>query len=221
MLCFCLLSGSIMARDPQFLIQFIPVYGKVVLNINGEWLHTENGDSIKLEVLKFYISGIKLKDGNKIVYESNLPHLIDCSDEGGKAIMAEVANDAFNKIEFNLGIDSIINVSGAMGGDLDPTRGMYWTWQSGYINMKLEGITGINKQSFQFHLGGYQFPENALRSCELDLQQNSLSTIVIQFDIQKLLQDVDPEKINHVMSPGSDAMILSDFAIKSFSIRQQ
>lgn len=28
-----------------------------------------------------------------------------------------------------------------MDGDLDPLNGMYWAWNSGYINMKIEGIT--------------------------------------------------------------------------------
>jgi hypothetical protein len=35
----------------------------------------------------------------------------------------------YDQIQFQLGIDSLTNVSGAMGGDLDPTKGMYWTWQ--------------------------------------------------------------------------------------------
>ena len=63
------------------------------------------------------------------------------------------SNIPFSKLKFQLGIDSLTNVSGAMGGDLDPTKGMYWTWQSGYINMKIEGKSNsckTRKNQFQF-----------------------------------------------------------------------
>jgi len=36
-------------------------------------------------------------------------------------------------------VDSLANVSGAMSNDLDATKGMYWSWQSGFINLKIEG----------------------------------------------------------------------------------
>ena len=73
----------------------------------------------------------------------------------------------FNTIAFNLGIDSITNVSGAQGGDLDPTKGMYWAWQSGFINIKLQGTSNScppPKNEFEFHLGGYQYPFNSLQT---------------------------------------------------------
>ena len=70
---------------------------------------------------------------------------------------------------FYLGVDSLTNSNGAMGGDLDPTKGMYWTWQSGYINVKIEGkYSGCNTRNnkFQFHLGGYQNPFQTIQKIE-------------------------------------------------------
>ena len=75
-------------------------------------------------------------------------------------------------IQFNIGIDSLTNVSGALGGDLDPQKGMYWAWQSGYINTKIEGRSPHcknRKNAFQFHIGGYLQPFYAIRRVEMPL----------------------------------------------------
>jgi hypothetical protein len=42
-------------------------------------------------------------------------------------------------IRFLLGVDSARNVSGIQTGALDPARGMFWTWNSGYVMAKIEG----------------------------------------------------------------------------------
>lgn len=66
-----------------------------------------------------------------------------------------------DSISFLLGVDSLINEQGVKGGALDPLNGMYWTWRTGYINLKIEGslrIKGGNEQSFAYHLGGFLEP---------------------------------------------------------------
>ena len=59
------------------------------------------------------------------------------------------------------------NVAGAIGGTLDPINGMYWAWNSGYVNFKIEGtstLSNARKNAFKFHLGGYQHPYNSYRA---------------------------------------------------------
>jgi hypothetical protein len=118
---------------------------------------------------------------------------------------------AFDAIQFNVGIDSVTNVAGAMGGDLDPTNGMYWTWQSGYINIKLEGRSNkcvTRNNAFTFHLGGYQFPFNALQNVILPIQQREQINVVV--DLQKFFTSFDLTTQNQIMSPGKSAIFLSN-----------
>lgn len=118
-----------------------------------------------------------------------------------------------------MGIDSLTNVSGALGGDLDPTKGMYWTWQSGYINFKLEGKSqycNTRNNEFQFHLGGYLQPFYCLQS--LKMKVNNSQEINIVLDVKKIIDAIDLKSLNHVMSPGKDAMTLSIIAANSFTI---
>jgi hypothetical protein len=178
----------------------------------------KNGDSLKIETLSFYISEIELLKKETVVWkEHNSFHLIDAFKSNSLKIPSGLQYD---HIKFNLGIDSTTNVSGAMGGDLDPTRGMYWTWQSGYINFKLEGISNQcknNKNEFTFHIGGYQQPFNSLQTILLSAKKKGNTTIVL--DIEKLISQLNLSRQNHVMSPDKEAVAISKKISTAFSIR--
>ena len=125
-------------------------------------------DSIKIETLKFYISDFELLENKKIIYsDKKRYHLLDFENENSMNILtSKITIGNYNVAKFMLGIDSATNVSGAMGGDLDPTKGMYWTWQSGYINIKLEGKSKVcrtRNHEFQFHIGGYLPPHKTIQ----------------------------------------------------------
>lgn len=164
--------------------------------------------SIYLEIFRMYISSVQLKMNDSVLWSEKLSyHLIDIADSNSLLVQFQIPESiVFNNISFNIGIDSITNVSGAMGGDLDPTNGMYWTWQSGYINFKIEGENS-DKKKFQFHIGGYQFPNNSLQRISLPLQQHPV--IAIQIDAAKFLSSIDLEKTNLVMMPGPEAIWLA------------
>lgn len=176
---------------------------------------------IVLENLKFYISNLVLLSNNKIVFQDSLPaRLIDIENKNSLSI--NVKNGLkFDKIVFNLGIDSITNVSGALGGDLDPTKGMYWTWQSGYINFKLEGKDPLCKsrhQKFQYHLGGYAHPFSSLRKVELKLSRKTFNTI-IKLPVEKFLKEAKPEIQSEIMSPGYRSVELSSVIKNLFFVK--
>lgn len=198
-----------------------PVYNDCVVQTNGTFYRTTASDSVSFETIRFYISGIELLENGKSVWkEENSFHLIDISDQKSLCIRLNTSPGfSFDKIKYNLGIDSLTNVSGALGGDLDPTKGMYWTWQNGYINLKIEGKSNrcnTRNKEFQFHLGGYQFPDNSLQTVTLPCK--SQENIIISFDLGKFLGQVDLSKENQIMSPGNDAVLLSKKAASAFSV---
>jgi hypothetical protein len=108
-------------------------------------------------------------------------------------------------IQFKLGIDSITNVSGAFGGALDPTKGMYWSWQSGYINFKMEGR--VKDKNYLLHLGGYSSPFKAVQQVVLPVLHQS-NEFKIVLPLKDLLQKEIPEN-NIIMSPSLAAVLIS------------
>jgi len=121
-------------------VTIIPLWGNEKLNINK--IYNElNTVKINIKTLKFYISTFKtLKKGQVAYSKKNSFHLIDLANKKSLTWdLIKAGKKQFDEINFQLGVDSLTNESGARGGDLDPTKGMYWSWQSGYINFKLEG----------------------------------------------------------------------------------
>ncbi|MFP5042958.1 MbnP family protein [Parasediminibacterium sp. JCM 36343] len=202
-------------------IVFHPAYNKTMLHLADSAFVSSAKDSLEIDLFKFYISGIELWDNNQPVWkEPNSYHLINAMEDNTLSLSLNCSpNLAFNKIKFNLGIDSSTNFAGVQGGDLDPMRGMYWTWQSGYINFKLEGKSPLCQtlhHEFEFHLGGYHSPYNTLQTIVLPIKKQG--TINILADIQQFIAQLDLAKQNHIMTPGKEAAVLASKVSTIFSI---
>jgi len=95
---------------------------------------------------------------------------------------------------------------------------MYWAWQSGYINMKIEGKSHsckTRKNQFQFHIGGYLSPNYAKRTIELNYNK-STSNIDLDVDLAVLFSKMQMKESNTVMIPGKEAMTIADYSTLMF-----
>jgi len=84
---------------------------------------------------------------------------------------------------------------------------MYWTWQSGYINFKLEGTSSLcpaRKNKFYWHIGGYSPPFNTLRQVALKTNEK----VIIQ--LGELFEEIDVSVKYQVMSPNDNAVQIAD-----------
>jgi hypothetical protein len=184
----------------------------------------KNGnDSIKITNLKFYLANIELWKGEKMVYrDENIAHLIDLSAPNSlRLTLKKLPNMKFDQLKFDFGLDSAINVSGVLGGDLDPTKGMYWTWQTGYIHLKLEGESKLcptRNHFFQFHLGGYQ---QALKTQQkLLFKTKKQDKICFQIDIAPFFEAINLAETNQIMSPSLKAVQLSQKFTQLFKLKK-
>ena len=159
----------------QINVCFNPMFDGSKLVLNKQYFIANSTDSIQIETFKFYVTNIEFFNNDQLLFkEKNSFHLIDAADSTTFNLMINLEpNFHFNQIKFNIGIDSITNYAGAMSGDLDPTKGMYWTWQNGYINFKIEGKSNLSiakSNNFVFHLGGFQNTFSTLQTIQLPVQ---------------------------------------------------
>jgi hypothetical protein len=185
----------------------------------GKKFISKSNDSLEITSLKFYVSNINLEfaDDTKQTYDGNF--LMDIENKSNSITIKlknEENNKKINKVTFYIGIDSLTNVSGALEGDLDPTKGMYWAWQSGYINFKMEGkskncLTPKNK--FQFHIGGYLAPFESIRKVSL---YPSKKEVFVKVDVSKLFSEIKLSETNSVMIPGKKAVFMANLVTKMF-----
>ena len=178
-------------------------------------------DDVTIETLRFYISKIDFySKGYKVRQKSYSQHLIDAADTSTYTIkLACPSLINVDEITFLLGIDSLTSTSGAFGGDLDPTNGMYWAWNSGYINFKIEGKSSqcpTRDNGFQFHLGGYAAPYANAQEIRLSIQ--SIDKLNIAVDLSNFFDQIDLSKEHTIMSPSQKAVSFSELISKSFYI---
>ncbi len=182
---------------------------------------SKNKDTLKITQLKFYVSDFQVLFEDKTTFTDKTSHLIDF--EKPNSTIFPISKNNKKKIigvNFFIGVDSLASVSGALPGDLDPSNGMYWAWQSGYINMKIEGTSSsckTRKNSFNFHIGGYLQPYYALRKIEIPINklQNQVN---LTLDLEKFFSEINLKETNSIMIPGSKAMELADLSVKMFYI---
>ena len=146
--------------------------------LNTEFVHPTTGDSLTFTTFKFYVSNIKLKKADGTWWsQPDSYHLLDMTSGGTPEItLTNVPVAEYTDIEYTLGVDSTKNVSGAQSGDLSPSLGMFWSWNSGYIMVKAEGTSPqANMGSFSYHLGGFSGANNIVTTKMHNFGANSLS----------------------------------------------
>ena len=128
-----------------------------------------SGETFSITALNYFVSNISLKDENGTVQKfPDQYFLVRQADANSQVItLKDVPSGNYSEMSFTIGVDSVKSVSPIADrvGALDITGygndGMYWSWNSGYIFLKMEGTsTAVPKttnanQAFAIHVGGY------------------------------------------------------------------
>lgn len=180
---------------------------QLVLNQNNI---LSDSSSITFSTAKFYVM-------NAVVFSKGKQYKMD---ELAKLIDADSVNElSFNgkfehidSVSFLLGTTTEVNTAGLLEGDLDPIHGMYWAWNSGYINLKLEGdiIQNKKKTAFEYHLGGYKDHQISARTITLHP-----TNFEISIDLLPYFQQMDFQQFNSIMIPGDQTVTLMNLLANS------
>lgn len=175
------------------------VAGLAPLQLDSVYYKNELGQTFTVSRFRYYLSNIKLKTATG--KEAGLPgyFLVDEADNDSKSLtLSDVPVGNYSSVSFIIGVDSLHNCSGAQSGALDPVNGMFWTWNTGYIFLKLEGHADPSLSPghiFEYHIGGYAAPNNCIRRVTLNFGPKGLSIsdhkdnhIALKADILQILK---------------------------------
>lgn len=209
----------------EVIIELKPVFKNFKLELGTKKYTSSTGDTLQVDQFRFYVSAFELVFANGTIYtEQESYHLIDAEiDSSLQFSLKNVPAGEILEVRFQVGVDSVKCMSGAFGGDLDPSNGMYWAWNSGYIHAKLEGKSKsckTHQNVFEFHVGGFAYPHNAVRKVSLQLgnEYQKADKLIILADAHVWLQDTKLAEINSVVIPGKQAMKVADNYIKMFKL---
>jgi len=226
----CLISFTNINVDAQhkLLICFKNIAGNQPLQKDSMYKN-EFGELFTVHVFKYYISNIVLQSENKTEQFSDEYFLIDDADSSSKKIELNTNLNHITSLKFLLGIDSVKNVSGVQTGSLDPAKGMFWVWNTGYVMAKLEGKSAsanTPQHAFSYHVGGYKQNENTSREISFKFLSgvdcsNKNCTITISADVLKWFNAINEIRISETPfchEPGSLATKLADNYAQMFNI---
>lgn len=217
-----LLSIASLGSDAASLkLRFFHQYGKKNFN-DSTTLLSPQGDSIRISNFKYYLGNfvahyqdgriekLKNKKGNYI--------LIDVENSkrplGNYVIFKGVPEGDITHITFGIGVDSLTNDRGLGAGALDPMKGMYWSWNSGFINFKLEGtcFTCSAFGEFGYHLGGFLPPHQSYQTVNYRHRsriKDGKNKEDIYVDFYEFLKHINVRENPRIMSPSSTSSELS------------
>jgi hypothetical protein len=157
--------------------------------------HINGTDSIHLDQFKFYV-------GN----QRGDFQLVDASDTTTYSL-------PFTDKKLLIGMDSLANTSGKLDGAFDPLLGMYWAWNTGYIQLKMTGsyYSGGITRPFDYHIGGYRVPFSTSRSFNIPTANQFVTA-----HLDSLFRSLPIQSTPHIMLPGLAAQQIFKTFVNSF-----
>ncbi len=194
--------------NATIVLHFNNVAGDQRLQLDSGIYTNAAGEKFSVTLLQYFISNIQFTavDGQQyIVPQDSSYFFIQQDDSASQFCTVHVPAGAYRSVSFVVGVDSLRCTSkiDKRKGVLDPSAtDMYWGWNSGYIFLKVEGLSpaapedpvGLHK--FRYHIGGFGGYKtstiNNIKTIKLDLTNNfqlnanSKATIQVNADILKL-----------------------------------
>jgi hypothetical protein len=191
--------------------------GGAPLRLGGAAVRTAAGDEVTVTACRFYLSGLTLHFADSSTYhDPEMAHLIDAEEPGSWSLaLPGASSQPVVAVSFSIGLDSAASQAGALGGPLDPVHGMYWAWQSGYINAKIEGTSlsrpAAARHQFAFHIGGYARPYPTRRTVRLAFAAPSTAeSLTLLADVGRWLGAAPLAQTPDVVIPGGAAATHAD-----------
>lgn len=228
----CLKETSIEEGGYRLDIRFRTVAGGSPIRY-GDTCYTPQGEAYQPTRFRIYLGQFTLADDTgSLASFPDTYHLLDAGDSASLTVRLHADARPFRRIVFQVGIDSIRNVSGAQTGALDPVHGMFWTWNTGYINIRLEGTSPSANTAdgrFEYHIGGFRAGESTRRTVALDLPSgqahtldaSGLSEARIDIELDSWFRSVHDLPIRggaRVTTPGPESVRHADNCARMFTL---
>ncbi len=219
----------------QMHFNFENFFGNDELVLNTGNYTTSQNEQITVSTFNYWITNIKFinSDGTEYAEPESYRVLKAKSHSTLHFHVADVPVGTYTGVKFMIGVDVPRNTSGAQTGALDPNVNgdMYWTWNTGYIQAKLEGTykdANNADQGFRHHIGGVAAGEETPREVTLmfsnpvEVSSSVAGSFVIKTDLAKWFGPATPIKVantSNMMHPGPMAAKIADNYKEMFSVK--
>lgn len=219
-------------KQDDLTIQFHHYVGEKPLILDDSTYTNAFNQNYTITKFNYYIGRIRLtkKDGKEFFLDDYFFISEDEEKQASKTISIDkIPPGEYTSISFLIGVDSVHNCRGAQSGALDPINAMFWTWNTGYIFLKLEGkskASTLPGNTLEYHIGGYKEPANCIRTVNLNFEtplvivKKNNAILNIKTDVSEILKT--PTTIDFSKYPAINstlnATMMADNYLDLFSI---
>lgn len=199
----------------QIFLEFEPRFGNQAFDFDFEY-QLSNGEKVKFSDFKYFVSNIEFLKDDEVVYkvptEESYFFIENKKVDSRKIKISNVPLDEYTSIRFIVGVDSLMSAKSPseVPSALDPAdqaEGMYWSWNNGYIFLKVEGTHQPENGDLiplGYHIGGfggYNTPTiNNIKTVEIHranyapipVRADKISDVHILVDLKKMFENPTP-----------------------------
>ncbi len=169
-------------------------------NFDSSTVYTIGGTAIKFKTAHFYVSNIGIMDdeSRSETFENTYLLVTPYQTEYNLGMISNTDIHHLHEISFNLGIDSVTNhkdPTAATGVLTIQSPSMHWSWNSGYIFLRIDAIVdrdgdGIPETNCFYHIGTDSRLANVMKTTHMDLVDGH-NHIMMNFDLANLFTGVN------------------------------
>lgn len=161
-----------------------------------------NGTLVRLDVVQFYLGGIKLTSTDGIETDLSSNYLLVKPGSGAQAV-GTINKERYAKIDFFIGVSPEDNDQTEMDFDAraedDPLArqepAMHWNWNAGYRFIRIDGLVDtdgdlVPETPMEYHLGTDNFLREKTITLNEFLTENE-DRIDLRLDIEELFTGID------------------------------
>lgn len=150
-------------RSGSITLKFDNRMGSVNLVLDSGEYTNANNQKFTVSKFNYFISNVILlnEDGTEYTVPQDSSYFLIKEDDMSTqdVVINNIPEGNYTGVKLTIGVDSLRNTKPLTErtGDLDPAgaaAGMYWTWNSGYIFLKMEG-SFLDTGSYIYHIGGF------------------------------------------------------------------
>lgn len=202
----CLYDGTLQ-------VNVTPKFKGAVISFDSVY-HNISGYRIKFSSIKFYTTTTQVSNGSNVVAANSVSRFNYA--ESKLLFSSAVRPGSYKKIGFNIGVDSIRNHSDPAAYAPDSplniinSNGMFWTWNSGYIFVIIEGQydtdslgTAMPTINFSYHLGKDEFLKWNSQLVDFSIVEGMTTQLNYELNMESFFYDaydtldIDVEPIIH------------------------
>lgn len=186
-----------------------------------------SGEQFSVTMLRYYVSNFQLLTDTSEYSVADSYFLVDESVQSSTSLeLKDIPAGTYKGVRFMIGVDEdryLAHATNPYTGALDPANNMFWTWSTGFIHFKLEGVSPVSTTTtnqFVYHVGGMSGQYAGQRVVELSFNGDSLvvangktAEVHLLADILQLFHtpnDVSIAATNTVMSTNTTSASLAD-----------